>query len=69
MTCTAETDRVLCSCEGPLILWFSLETPQENCKGIILTLKALTTEELATGNVSGIIKDSLVFLVIANQWL
>lgn len=52
---------------GPLILLFSLKTPQENCKGIIPTLKALTTGGLTTGNVSGIIKDSLVFLVMANH--
>lgn len=49
MAHTAETGRVLCSFQGPLILWFSLGTSQENGKGIIPTLKAFTAEQLATG--------------------
>lgn len=47
---TLQTDRELCSFEEPLILQFSLETPQENCKGLILTLKALKAGELTTGS-------------------
>lgn len=64
---TAETGRVVCSFEGPLIIWFSLGTSQENGKRIILTLKAFTAVALTTGSVSGIIQDSLAFWVVANQ--
>lgn len=67
MAHTAETGRVECSFEGPLIIRFSLGTSQENSKWIILTLKEFTAEELTTGSVSGIIQDSLAFWVVANQ--
>lgn len=67
MAHAAETDRILCLFEGTLTHWFSLETPQENGKGIILTLKAQTGDELTMGNVSEVIKDALAFLVMTNQ--